>query len=562
MQNIPKWEIFEISTVSQNIYANPFVDVSVRAVFRLGDRQFTVDGFYDGLQQGKAVWKVRFAPMEEGRWQYRIASNRAELDGRTGGFDCVRAVSHGGLTVSSRFPNWFAREDGTAQMILNEGWYPHPANGFDLVHEDRDFQQPGEDDARSYMDILSRHGINMIVDVSQLYARQESITDPSFRWPWRVVDARHNKIDRDSFNLDYYQRLDRLMAYAKQKGIFFAMELLYDNSVVRPREWSHHPLNRANGGWLDGEHGIGWGAMFDLGNAEHVKYTARYMQYTVARFAAYWNIFWSVGSENGNLIPLPQSLLPYAQQPPERVADWYTYWGHFVARHDPYGRLRTFGDVGKQPLMVTSGENNVILTQDPRNYPPDDTDAYYRTMHDFGLEFWKYGRPVVIGEMTASTNNHYETERRLYWIGFTGGYSMGRADRHFRPTIDGRLTESDKFHISGDPPIYDDVQRLGEFVTRDKVRFWRMRPIDGLLDTHGAMIYCLAAEDEEYVIYFVSGGRATIKLSAASWKWYNPRTGEFSETHMAPAGEQTFVAPDANDWVLHIVADPLSASGM
>ena len=554
MQETSKWEIFELALTSDRRFSNPFTEVSVCAVFRSGDRLCGADGFYDGDETGGHVWKVRFAPPEEGVWQYRVSSNLAELDGRTGEFLCTKAVAHGGLRVNPRFPNWFQREDGTPQMIRNEGWFPHPANGVDLHHEERDFRQPGEKDFRDYLDLLSENSVNLVVDISQLYARQTTITDTTFRWPWKVLDAEHNKFDRDSFNLGYYRRLDRMLAYAKEKDLFFAMELLYDNSVVRPREWSHHPVNRANGGWLDGSDGIGWSAMFDLANPVHMTYTARYLRYTIARFAAYWNVLWSVGSENGNLAVLPPEILPGSLLPTKKVSDWYNYWGDFIARCDPYGRLRSFGDAGKLPEMETNAYNSFIITQDPRDYPRTDVADYYKAMNAFGEEFWKYGRPVVIGEMTATTNNHYEVERRLYWTGFVSGYQMGRADRHFGLMDGGKPVESEKFGVEGVPPIYPDIRHLAEFVEKDDVRFWRMRPNDGLLGKGGSLVFCLAAEGEEYVLYFVNGGKASLQLPACRAKWYNPRTGDFLPEQPA-CGAASFEAPDGEDWVLHLVAD-------
>jgi hypothetical protein len=555
MQSIPKWELFELALSSGVAYDNPFIDVSLDAVFKGNGRVCAVDGFYDGRENGKHIWRIRFAPMCEGEWCFETRSNDPALC-TTGLFTCTPPVSRGGLTINPQYANWFAREDGGFQFICNEGWYPHAGNGKQLSFEDVDYPPPAESDWKTYLDILAEHKINFIIDIGQLYARQSTITDPTFRWPWKVTDPGHNKIDKDRFNLDFYQRTDRQLHYAKEKGIFFAMELLYDNSVVRPREWSHHPLNTKNGGWLAGnEFGIGWDVMFDLSNETHVKYTERYVKYTLARYSAFWNICWSVGSENGNLVRINDERLPHAFIPPELPAEWYAYWTDYMNRRDPYGRLKSYGDAGKQDLMVTSTYNNFIITQDPRNYSRDDVSYYYKAMNTFGEEFWKYGRPVVIGEMTAGTNGHYDMERRLFWIGFASGYTMGRADRHFGPVINGKLMEIEKFGTNGIPPIYQDIRRMAEFVESRKLRFWRMRPNDRLLENTGnALIYCLAAEDEEYVIYFVNGGTASLDLPEAEAEWYNPRTGEAILKSIIPSGKVSFNAPDSDDWVLYIKA--------
>ncbi|WP_161606063.1 DUF5060 domain-containing protein [Microlunatus speluncae] len=579
MSKIAKWEVFEATLSTSAEYENPFLEVDVRAEFSSGGVRHRVDGFYDGVEEGRHVWRVRFAPTEEGEWTYATTADDPEL--RTNGsFTCTPAISAGALRVSGTFGNWFERQDGSHTFIANDGWYPHVANRSrkaavaptttyqpppgrrlkdgDLTFEDVDFQQPSEADWLSYLDILADHKINLIVDIGQLYARQSTITDTSFRWPWKVIDPATNKIDKDRFNLEFYQRHDRQLRHAKEKGIFFAMELLYDNSVVRPREWDHHPVNVANGGWLEGnEAGVGWQPMFDLDNPTHLDYTRRYVRYTWARFGAFWNVIWSLGSENGNLAKINDERLPQAFIDPAIPAAWYSYWADYLNRRDPYGRLKSFGDAGRQELMVSTAYNNFIVTQDPRNYPKDDVADWYRAMNAFGELMWKFGRPVVIGEMTAGNNGRYDAERRLYWVALTAGYSMGRCDRHYPTVIDGRLGESVKFGLDGVPPIYGDIRRQVEFIESRGVRFWRMRPNDRLINSGDDLVYCLAAEDDEYLIYFVTGGSATLTAPTSRAEWFNPRTGESHATVDVAAGEQSFTAPDAEDWVLHLVAaDP------
>ncbi|WP_460786063.1 DUF5060 domain-containing protein [Microbacterium tumbae] len=558
MSTIPKWEVFEIELSSEEVYENPFLDVELRATFTHGGTSETVDGFYDGEEDGRHVWRVRFAPMDEGRWSYRTESGDAALVAE-GGFDCTPPVSSGSLRLSSRFGNWFEREDGSHTFIANDGWFPHVANRVgrtsDFGFEDVDFPQPSEADWYLYLDFLAEHRINFVVDIAQLYARQSTITDTSFRWPWKVLDAEANKVDRDRFNLDFYQRADRQVAYAKDKGIFFAMELLYDNSVVRPREWGNHPSNVANGGWLEGDaDGVGWSAWFDLDNPVHMEYVRRYVRYTWARYGAYWNVVWSIGSENGNLARINDERLPQAFIAPEIPAAWYAYWVDFLNRRDPYARLKSYGDAGRQELMVSSAYNNFIITQDPRNYPKDDVRHGWRAMNAFGEMMWKFGRPVVVGEMTAGNNGQYDAERRLYWIAFTAGYAMGRSDRHFATIVDGRLAESAKFDLDGAPPIYEDIRRQVEFVESRGVRFWRMRPNDRLIDTPDDLVYCLAAEDEEYVLYYAEGGEASLDAPRGRGEWFNPRDGQ-AQLFSVEAGRRTFTAPDEGDWVLYLRAE-------
>ena len=557
MRLVPKWEMMEIELITEGEFVNPFLEIEVRAEFFTEGIERTVDGFYDGKKNGGHIWKIRFAPMKEGSWNCVIRSNWKAFDGRREEFFCTQPVSRGGLTIDRRFPNWFAREDGSYQMIRNEGWYPHPCNGFDREYERRDFQQPGENDMELYLQMLADHKINFMIDIGQLYARQSQITDTSFRWPWKVVDPQTNKIDKDFFNLDYYQRMDRFLCYAMEREIFFGMEILYDNSIVRQDEWSHHPLNIKNGGWLeDNEYKTGWGVMFDLQNRVHMEYMERYVRYTVARFGAFRNVVWAIGSEIGNLLIADESSIENAAFPIQTASDWYNYWGEYIARIDAHGRLRSLGDTGRIHEMIDSGQNNFNITQDPRNnyYPMGDLEACFRAVNRFGEDFWDYGKPTVVGEMTSSTVGEYGAERRLYWIGFVSGLCMGRADRHFGPVIQGRLIESEIFGFDGIPVIYDDIRRMADFVESRKVSFWRMRPNDRLLEKkeEDDMIYCLSEPQKEYLIYFVRGGEIKVELPECEFEWYQPGTGESRERGSLSGGKSHFKAPDCQDWVLYI----------
>lgn len=557
--DVPRWEQFELTLPSGASYENPFLDVDVEAVFRCGSTEHRVDGFYDGVVEGRHTWRVRFAPPTEGEWRYATSSDDDDLV-VTGSLWAGPPVSSGSLALDPLFGNWVRRQDGSPIFLRNEGWYPHVANrsgnyGAELGFEDVDFRQPSEAEWMRYLEILAEHRINLIVDIGQLYARQSTITDPSFRWPWKVVDAAANRIDRDRFNLDYYQRMDRQLARARELGIFFAMELLYDNSVVRTREWAHHPSNVDNGGWLRGnDAGVGWNAWFDLDDPVHVEYVRRYVRYTWARFGAAWNVVWSVGSENGNLARINDERLPQAFIDPAIPAAWYSYWVDWLNRRDPYERLKSYGDAGRQELMVTTTYNSFIVTQDPRNYPKDDPRDAYRAMNAFGEMMWRFGRPVVIGEMTAGNNGRYDEERRLYWVALVSGYSMGRCDRHYAVVTDDVLTESVKFGLDDVPPIYRDIRTQADFMESRGVRHWRMRPSDRLLAHDPDLVYCLAAEDEEYLVYFVEGGSATLTLPACRGEWFDPRSGATHARFDLPAGDHGFAAPDDEDWVLHVRA--------
>lgn len=552
MEKIPQWEVFEFSRPVEGFFENPFLDVHLQAIFTTaGSEVYKIDGFYDGIENSRHIWRIRFAPMHEGKWSFVTIANLSALDGLTGEFQCTEPVSQGPLCVHPEFPNWFSREDGSAQLIINEGWLPHPACS-SSDYEDLDFRQPSEKDFEKYIDILSEHKVNMLIGMSELYARQTSVTDTSFIWPWKVIDSEKNKIDKERFNLDFYRRWERTIQYAKKKGLFYVFELLYDNSLVRPREWSNHPYNKKNGGWLDTDSvgDIGWHNLFDPDNELSKLYLGRYLRYTLARLACYWNICWEVGAENANLAVLPHNLLPNALLPVEKIAAWMNYWSGFIRTYDPYHRLCTLGDTTHHPLMVSERGNDFILTQDPRNYPRDDENQYYKAMNLEGIQHWQYHRPMVIGEMDCSNRNNYHLERRMYWVGLTSGYAMSRFDRHFGLMNGTTMIESEKFNLNDIPPIYKYLKILYDYVEKN-VEFRRMSPENSWVKSN-KLTCTLAEKSKEYLIYFPFGGDAELSLPAAVYEWFNPRSGNVEKTGQFNSGTISFQSPDEEDWVLHI----------
>ena len=93
-RSVAKWEIFEESFGSDRSYDNPFTEAGLTVVFEGPGRRLWIDGFYDGQEQGGrgGVWRVRFAPPVEGRWQYRTVSNDPRLDNKSGAFVTLKHV--------------------------------------------------------------------------------------------------------------------------------------------------------------------------------------------------------------------------------------------------------------------------------------------------------------------------------------------------------------------------------------------------------------------------------------------------------------------------------------
>lgn len=78
---------FEMTEAEAAAHPNPYADVTLRAEFRSpkGGRTKVMQGFWDGGRR----FRLRFAPDAEGRWDFRILSNLAGVDRKTGSFDAA-----------------------------------------------------------------------------------------------------------------------------------------------------------------------------------------------------------------------------------------------------------------------------------------------------------------------------------------------------------------------------------------------------------------------------------------------------------------------------------------
>jgi len=128
--SIEKWDFFEL-VLAHQFPGNPFIDVTLTAVFSLHSREVKITGFYDG----KDVFKVRFMPDQEGEWRYVTRSNVTALDGQHGTFLCTAPTgnNHGPVGVANQFH--FAYADGTPYKPVGTTCYVWNLQGDELEEQ-------------------------------------------------------------------------------------------------------------------------------------------------------------------------------------------------------------------------------------------------------------------------------------------------------------------------------------------------------------------------------------------------------------------------------------------
>lgn len=273
-ETVERWGVYEI-TLRGPEAGNPFVEVHLGAHFRFRNRVVDVDGFYDG----GGVYRIRFMPDEVGEWSYSTSSNAQALDGKTGGVTVTApsAANHGPVRV--RYTTHFAYEDGTPYVPIGTTCYAWTHQGDRL-----------EEQTLATLRTAPFNKMRMCVfPKSYAYNANEPVYYPFER------DAA-GKNDLTRFNPKFFQHLEQRIRDLQALGIEADLILF-------------HPYDR-------------WGFASMPAEAND-----RYLRYTVARLAAYRNVWWSLANE-WDLVKT------------KTVADWDRFF-RIVQESDPYQHLRS-----------------------------------------------------------------------------------------------------------------------------------------------------------------------------------------------------------------------------
>jgi len=267
---VERWGVYEV-TLAGPRDGNPFLDVRLSAEFRHADRILTGAGFYDG----DGAYKVRFSPDAEGEWRYATRSNRRELDGKMGSVVCTPATAGNHGPVLVRNTHHFGYADGTIYVQIGTTCYA-------WTHQPDALQ----DQTVATLRAAPFNKLRMCVFPKWYnYNRDEPRLHP-------IVD----RPGFTRFDPAYWRNLEKRVAQLGAIGIEADLILF-------------HPYDH-------------WGYALMGADADE-----RYLRYTVARMAAFRNVWWSVANE-WDLVK------------GKAKSDWDRYF-EILQAADPYNRLRS-----------------------------------------------------------------------------------------------------------------------------------------------------------------------------------------------------------------------------
>lgn len=279
------WGLFELSLPGPS-EGNPYLDVTLEAVFTNGAESRTVTGFYDG----DGTYRVRFMPELEGAWRYVTTSSAPALDGISGTVVVgpAKAGDHGPVRVANK--HHFRYADGTRYINIGTTAYVWNLQG-DALEEQTLATLAKAPFTKIRMCVFPKH---------YRYNQNEPEHYPfallkqgSSNWPNKIEDAGWS-FDFDQPNPDYFRHLEKRISQLAAIGVEADLIVL-------------HPYDR-------------WG--FSCMSAAQ---DDRYLRYLVSRLAAFPNVWWSMANE-------------YDFMSNKSLDDWNRMID-VVANTDPHGHL-------------------------------------------------------------------------------------------------------------------------------------------------------------------------------------------------------------------------------
>jgi hypothetical protein len=506
-QIVEVYDFIEVTaSVSQPHPRNPFTDVVFSGSFELADgsKRWRVEGFCDS--EDGSLFRIRFAAPAAGDYryfvEYRQGNSRKSF---TGSFRASRGRRRGPIRVDPKYP-WHFVWEGTGEHYFFNGTTAYWLMGWS---DDKVIETSIE---RLHQLRVNRIRVTVAGRTNVFYGEPVMVGDNwtvfITAWPAQSPeDIFHPGFDYTRFLVLYWQKLDRMLRFARDRDMIISLVLDMNDSRVHPEAGSEDER--------------------------------RFIRYAVARFGAFSNITWDLGDD----LDLYRSV------------SWTHKTGEMIHEWDPYHHLATSHPVNNRHQDLTADWFGFTSFQE-----------WSRNQHTFML--LQRRRQKALGRIIPQTNEEYGYEdhypmwargpgsesadslRRTAWdIVMAGGYqTTGESAR--RGTNVWPDTGGGWLNGRGDETMtmLQGYAHMVDFFSG--FEWWKTDPHDELV-SKGA--YCLAIPGEIYAVYLPHGGRVTIRLKSGAYRaeWFNPSSG--AKTSLGPAHGPAWTSPatpDVNDWAL------------
>ena len=539
LQSVSIWEIVDIELQSNKVYNNPFLDVSIDAVFlHESGTKISIPGFWDGGNR----WIVRFSPNKLGKWEYTIASSDKTNEGLAKTGELMSVANNGSTLLDQR--GFIRISPDKRRFVYDDG---HPFFWLGDTHwQAPDYERLEECNARdcdgscgnSQFKHLVNNRLSKGFNIYQTYpdaAENDGGGNPRrYNW-WEdksklLNDPESIKINPDAFRKNF----DVMMNYLADNGFTVA---------------------------------LGFGVHQQNADAMHEKTMLHWARYLVARYAAY-PVVWITAQE--------------VNASPEKGS--YDKWkkvAQLISQLDGFNRplsMHTDRDyIGKKPsydemkdfewhqfwaMQGGHEEQNSVANQGQEYFKKywngTPRKPYIETEANYEQLYWP--QPISTDKVRETAWRAIQSGSYGYTYGASGIWAMNWQSG------DGKGWESWSklsWHEAMDLAGSFQMKYLKDFYL--SLDFHKLEPrfddpmyIEGLdYNKHFLSSY----NNKLYVIYSRDGDPLTgclknmVSKSSYFAVWYNPRSGEYvsaSESVIYPDKNGDYKLPskpDTKDWV-------------
>ncbi len=526
---IPRFGIYEAVFKPSGSYNNPYTDVMAEALLNRPDHSSrAVPLFWDG-----DVWKLRICPDLTGSFSYEIRSNDGGLDGNTGWFSCVDSDKRGSIQPMVGAPHHFQFQNGKPMWYFGD-------TAWSLFQDDAE-ENLDREATFEYIRTRSDQGFNVV----HATIVSENGLGNSGGLPFEDLNL-------ERINIDYFQEIDRRLAFANSQGIVVGMVLDWaDKSKTGRFPWRNFPgpVSRK-----------------------------RFARYVASRYSAY-DVYFIVSGEWQGEIGTRESSY-------EEVKQEFMGIGDVLAASDPHGRMIGIHPIAGNRVFGRSDAPSWSVRdyQDANWMSFGDYQQNYEELHGRVLEAMKYAKPVVNSEYgyhlrdrdgdgvpDKDNSTCLESIRHASWdIVMAGGYLV----TGFGTTYMGGRRDPSPFDIHA--MQNDEWERQVSLMGRlfNEFDWWKLTSHDrwitcatlrdpdsrhlGRVAPPEKTYWLLADPGHQYVAYTRGlNDKLTIQLGPNASGIYsasllNPRTGERQTEKNSVDIDQEFAwtPHDTGDWVM------------
>lgn len=423
------------------------------------------------------------------------------------------AIPAGRLEICPDHPYYF--RDGDRHVVLVG---VSDRQLFSIWRNDKGFSW------QKYLDDLAEHRINYVrqdvFDWGKLLSPQGypgQLSNPAWPFartgPGKAIDGRP-KFDLTKFDQSYFEkRLKPFLREAAKRGIYVELTLF---EGLRSRSDFAESLcaeaNNINRLGLQ-RHGVTSDTALD--NPRLVAIQHNYVDKVLAETAQFGNVVYEIANETGG-------------------RDWVANFIDYIHKHPKHPSGLVSAGEQTSAFDPRAGKNDIVVKHRGGGGLYD-TDQDVQNHHDAILRF-RVGKPVTHNEYFLYANRSTDDvnfPRKMMWADFTAGGHSNFFDFSFwRGT--GRTVEDGLPSRSPPPEILGGARYLLDFLTENKVEFWRMTPHDELAAVKAegqSHIFTFAQPAEQYICYILGDGPADVTLHLTQGPftscWYDPKSGRF-----------------------------------